>query len=139
MSIVSISKRSPGAVRRSCASARLIAGQPGGGVHPIASARVASAIVSSRPIYISKAEITASPPLCNPVSGYWYAASCSREVAVHGKPGMAGRHSEGESRMVGAGAAKNAGFDPERLARIEPFLRHAYLEPAKLPMMQLLV
>lgn len=41
--------------------------------------------------------------------------------------------------MVGAGAAKNAGFDPERLARIEPFLRHAYLEPAKLPMMQLLV
>jgi len=31
------------------------------------------------------------------------------------------------------------GFDPERLARIEPFLRERYLEPGRLPMAQLLV
>ncbi|MXO74283.1 serine hydrolase [Altererythrobacter aerius] len=31
------------------------------------------------------------------------------------------------------------GFDPERLGRIEPFLRDAYLDAGRLPMMQLLV
>ena len=31
------------------------------------------------------------------------------------------------------------GFDPERLARIEPFLRTRYVEPGRLPMVQLLV
>lgn len=31
------------------------------------------------------------------------------------------------------------GFDPARLARIEPFLRATYVEPGKLPMVQLLV
>ena len=41
--------------------------------------------------------------------------------------------------MAVDGAANVGGFDPARLARIEPFLRSAYLEPGKLPMMQLLV
>lgn len=41
--------------------------------------------------------------------------------------------------MIQLGDARAAGFDPARLARIEPFLRQAYLEPGKLPMMQLLV
>jgi CubicO group peptidase (beta-lactamase class C family) len=41
--------------------------------------------------------------------------------------------------MIETGDVKAAGFDPERLARIEPFLRSAYLDPGKLPAMQLLV
>lgn len=41
--------------------------------------------------------------------------------------------------MIDLGDAGQAGFDPGRLARIEPFLRAAYLETGKLPMMQLVV
>ncbi len=41
--------------------------------------------------------------------------------------------------MVEMGDAETLGFDPGRLERIAPFLRSAYLEPGKLPMMQLLV
>ena len=41
--------------------------------------------------------------------------------------------------MIVVGDARAAGIDPSRLARIEPFLRSAYLETGRLPMMQLLV
>lgn len=41
--------------------------------------------------------------------------------------------------MLKMGSAKSAGFDEERLARIEPFLDEAYVSKGKLPMTQLLV
>jgi len=41
--------------------------------------------------------------------------------------------------MLDVTASTALGFDQDRLARIEPFLRQAYLTPGRLPMMQLVV
>ena len=41
--------------------------------------------------------------------------------------------------MLDVTASTALGFDQDRLARIEPFLRQAYLTPGRLPMMQLIV
>jgi CubicO group peptidase (beta-lactamase class C family) len=41
--------------------------------------------------------------------------------------------------MIELHDAAQLGFDPERLARIEPFLANSYVEPGRLPMTQLLI
>src|SRR5687768_332317 len=44
-----------------------------------------------------------------------------------------------ESPMLDTTKAATLGFDAERLARIEPFLRQAYVDGGRLPMAQLVV